>query len=147
MFLINITGQPTLNLKLWFGIPENLILFKNLVVNHSLCTSLFSYDFQSESKLIYSFSSPGTNDRRNSFTCTTASNVGASIHRSWKNLRFSCFAKILDTKSTRERNESEESFISNSSRMGMLISPLSLADPIPSPIDKLSYLILVGTNG
>ena len=34
-------------------------------------------------------------------------------------------------------NGSEESFISNSSWMGMLISPLSLADLIPSPIESI----------
>jgi len=41
------------------------------------------------------------------------------------------------TKSIRERNGSEESFINNTSGMGTLISPLSLADPIPSTIESI----------
>ena len=41
------------------------------------------------------------------------------------------------TKSTRERNKSEESFINNSSGMGTLIYPLLLVDPIQSPIESI----------
>ena len=128
-------------------------MFKNSVVNHSLYTSLLSSDFQTESELIYSFSSLGTKDRRNLFTCSTVSSVGESIPRSREKSEIFMFCKKLGyTKSTKERNGSDESFVSNSSRMGTLISPLSLADPIPPPfekhpIDKLYYLILLGTNG
>jgi hypothetical protein len=61
---------------------ETLNNIRNSVVNHSLCISLFASDLQTESELIYYSSLLGTNDRRLSLTCSTASKVGASIQHS-----------------------------------------------------------------